>query len=156
MFLWKAIWFLFHSIVEGLPLIIKKNIIHISQRTILIAAYRNHSAWKIFTPKTDGFVTCVARSAVLLEINIVHIHIFQFWPRKLINHGLIAQSIHRNSIFSYIFKKIRPNDPSCPKTAPNSYTLRIERISTIIFRISEPQMWNRQLLLGQPNISAWF
>ena len=33
----------------------------------------------ISTQKTIGSATCVARSAVLLEITIVHIHVFQFW-----------------------------------------------------------------------------
>ena len=32
-----------------------------------------------------------------------------------------------NSRFEFIFKNIWPNDPSCSKTPPHSYTLRIER-----------------------------
>ena len=41
---------------------------------------------------------------------------------EVLNHMISAVNCSR------CFKKIRPNDSFCPRTAPNSYTLRIERL----------------------------
>ena len=87
----------------------------ISSLSSWIAVSRNHSARILFTLKTDGFAICVAYSAVLFGINIVYIHIFQFWPQKFINHGSIAQPIHRNSHSRFIFKKNKAQWSLLPK-----------------------------------------
>ena len=63
--------------------------------------------------------------------NIVHIHIFQFWPWKFINHGSIAQSIHRNSRSSFIFHimSYKSNIRSCSCTTDTSSILHITNLS---------------------------
>ena len=72
-------------------------------------------------PAFEQLISLCARSSVCTaSAKIITLVISQ--------HGSIVQSIHRNSRSSLIFKKIRPNDFSCRKTAPNSYTLRIERL----------------------------
>ena len=137
--MWKIIWRLFHSIAEGLQLIMKKNIIHMASTVTFVGPCSFDRIFHYIFAHLGLYFADNGTNLPFEFLNwlrsIVHIHIFQFWQWKFINHGSIVQSVHRNSRSSFIFKEIRSNDSFCPKTAPNSDTLRIERLFNIHFRV---------------------
>ena len=73
---------------------------------MISAVSRNHSGWKLFTQKTDSFATYVARNAVLLQINIVHIHIYPNPTSELLHHVTFSRNPNlkvQKALFCTIF-----------------------------------------------------
>ena len=63
---------------------------------------------------------CVARSVVLLKLNVANILLFNFWEQKFVQYGPITIAIDCNGLSLLIFEEKWANYASGPKSAPNS------------------------------------
>ena len=64
-------------------------------------------------------VRCVARSTVLLEPHVVYVHIVQSGPNEIGNHSSVAVAVDDDGHTNVVFKKVRTNHASDPKSAPD-------------------------------------
>ena len=83
--------------------------------------------------KIDCYVGCVENGPVLLEPNVVHVIIFNFWEQKFVEHGTVTLAIDYNGGFLLIFEEKCPNDATVLKCAPNSHSLWMHRLFNLDF-----------------------
>ena len=78
---------------------------------------------------------CVARSAVLLKLNVANILFFNFCEKKFVQHGPITIATDCNGLSLLIFEEKLPNYTSKPKSASNSDSCWVRRLSNICVRV---------------------
>ena len=97
---------------------------------------------------------CVPSSAVLLKPNVVNILLFNFCEQKFVQHGPITIAIDCNGLSLLIFEEKLPNYVSGPKSALNSDSFWVRRLSMYAAGGSVSQM--RQFcLITFPPRSKW-
>ena len=88
------------------------------RRPIDIRISDHYSIFENGEQKIDCYVGCVASGPVLLEPNVVHVILFNFWKPKFVKHATVTLAIDRNGVSLLIFKEKWPNDAtvqSCTK-----------------------------------------
>ena len=84
----------------------------------------------IFNNKAQNFECSfgyVARSAVLLKLNVANILLFNLCEQKFVQHGPITIAIDCNGLSMLVFEEKLQNYDSGPKSAPNSDSFRVCR-----------------------------
>ena len=113
-----------------------------------------HQLWPFWANLDRRNFGCVARSAVLLKLNVANILLFSFCEQKFVQHGPITIAIDCNGLSLLIFKEKCLNYAVGPKSAPNSDSFWVRRFFNVCVRFSVPQM--RQFCLFKyPPISKW-
>ena len=78
---------------------------------------------------------CAARSAVLLQLNVANILLFNFCEQKFVQHGAIMIDIDCNGLSLLIFEEKWPNYASGPKSAPNTDLFWVRRLFNVCVRV---------------------
>ena len=99
-------------IFKGSPQkIVKRGQITASQRPIDIRISTGCFIFENSAPKIDCYASCVASGPVLLEPNVVHVILFNFWEQKSVEHSSLTLAIDRNSESLLILKEKWPYWP---------------------------------------------
>ena len=76
----------------------------------------------------DFYVDCVVSGPVNLKQNVFHVMLFNFWRKKFVEHVIVTLAIDRNDGSLLIFEEKWLNDATVRKSAPNSHSLRVQRL----------------------------
>ena len=84
-------------ILNGSPQkIVQRSQIRALRRTTDIRIAADYSIFESGAQKIDCYVGCAASGPSLLEPNVVHVILFNFWKPILVEHGTVTLAIDRN------------------------------------------------------------
>ena len=84
-----------------------------------ISSAADNAIFKNRTQNIECCFGCVARSAVLLKLNVANTLLFNFCEQKFVQHGPITIFSGYNGLSLLIFEEKWPNYAFGPKSAPN-------------------------------------
>ena len=123
-------------IFDGIPqIIVQRYQIAAPRWSNDITSAADNAICKNRTQNIECSFGCVARSAVLLKRNVANILHFNFCEQKFIQHGSITIAIDCNGLFLLLFEEKWPNYSFGPKSAPNSDSFWVRRLSNGCVRV---------------------
>jgi len=64
---------------------------------------------------------CVARSAILLELHVISIHIIHFRPQEVAYHRSVAFVVDSYGNVRFVLEEVRTDDSARPKSANSDF-----------------------------------